>query len=294
MASHPSAAAGRPAQVDHQNRQPTIHVSNRTWDPKKLPRRKWIAEGYFLRGALTVLVGPGGVSKSSLALTWIAHMAVGASLHRLVPSGPMRVLYLNVEDDLDEQKRRLSAVVKTMGHTENDIAPKIMLVSPTVVGTLLVDSGTGTVENTSTMDDLEKLISIFHPDVVVLDPMVEIHTADENSNVSIRAVCAKLRALAVKHNLAILLIHHTRKGVLVAGDVEAARGASAIVGASRVVLTAVGMSEKEEIEFGLPFGKQPQLSADRRWQVKLRTTDQLRMVSTSGPPTSQRGLCGGT
>jgi hypothetical protein len=46
-------------------------------------------------------------------------------------------------------------------------------------------------------------------------------------------------------------VHHTRKGALPPGDPDAAHGASAIIGAARIVLTLLTMSEEDAELLGL-------------------------------------------
>lgn len=58
---------------------------------------------------------------------------------------------------------------------------------------------------------------------------------------------AKLHALAHRHDMAIVLVHHTCKdSAAAAGDAESGHGASAISSAARIVLMAVPMTTEEE------------------------------------------------
>jgi hypothetical protein len=49
-----------------------------------------------------------------------------------------------------------------------------------------------------------------------------------------------------------MVLHHDRKGVGVAGDVDRMRGASALQGAARIVLTLTRMTEEEADALGIP------------------------------------------
>ena len=79
------------------------------WTEALIPARPWIAPGYFLRGSVTTIVGPGGVSKSSLLIAYAVSLALGRVLHGMRPRGfsddkaapPVRSLLYNVEDDQD-------------------------------------------------------------------------------------------------------------------------------------------------------------------------------------------------
>jgi RecA-family ATPase len=101
------------------------------------------------------------------------------------------------------------------------------------------------------MDRLEQLICQHNVDVLFVDPLSELHNVEESDNGAMRAVVARFRELAVKHNIAVCILHHTRKGGASSpGDLDAARGASAIAGAVRVALTLCGMSEDDASALG--------------------------------------------
>ena len=130
---------------------------------------------------------------------------------------------------------------------------RLAILGPTGVGTLLHTAprdGTLLV-NTVMMDQLEAFVAEFCPDVLMLDPFVELHVAEENDNTAVRAVMARLRSMAIKHNMAVVILHHARKGTGEAGDMDSLRGASSIVGAARVVLTVNTMTTQEAESFGL-------------------------------------------
>ncbi len=165
----------------------------------------------------------------------------------------MRVMSLNVEDDRDELQRRYSATLRRLGRSPADLMENLVLVGPTGSGALLtLDRSTGALINTPAMDQLETAIMESKPDILFLDPMVELHDRDENDNSAVRGVLARFRSMAVAHNMAVVLLHHSRKGVAEAGDPDSMRGASAIAGAARVVLTLNVMTKEEADSFGIP------------------------------------------
>ncbi|MGI4799317.1 MAG: AAA family ATPase [Janthinobacterium lividum] len=182
-------------------------------------------------------------------------LALGQPIHGMRPAAPCRVMLYNVEDDQDEQKRRLSAVLTSMGRAPADIAGRVARVMPTGAGALLEhnpdpDHGP-TLRHTAAMVALIAAIERERPDVLVLDPFAELHDQDENANVALREVVAVFRRLAVDHNLALVLVHHTRKGPADPGNMDAARGASSVVSAARVVLTVSTMDEAAAERLGI-------------------------------------------
>ena len=230
-----------------------LWVDDDAWCEAEIQPRPWIAPGYLMRGAVTVLSGPGSAGKSSLIVGWSIALALGKRWHRFVPTAPMRVFNYNVEDDRVEQHRRMSATLRQFHATPDHLAGRVMRLGPNGTGTLLRrDAMTGRLTFTAAMTALEQMVEEQKPDVLVLDPLVELHDAEENDNTALRAVMAKFRTLAAQHNMAVVLVHHARKGAgSAAGDPDSLRGASSIVGAARVVLTVLTMDEEQAAKLGI-------------------------------------------
>lgn len=238
------------AVADAPARLPALWTLTEPWLVADIPRRPWIARGYLMRGAITVLSGPPSAGKSSLAVAWAAALAVGSSFHRMKVSSPMKVATYNVEDDLDEQKRRFSALLAMMELSPLSMRGNLAIIGPSQVGTLLhsgIDGGR--VVRTDVMERLCEFIDEFKPDVLFLDPFVELHSAEENDNTAVRGVLACFRAIATHYNISVVILHHSRKGLNSPGDPDSLRGASAIVGAARIALTVNIMTTDEAAEF---------------------------------------------
>jgi hypothetical protein len=243
-------------------REPALWADAAAFDPATIPARPWVATGLALRGAVTLLTGPGAAAKTTITINWAVALALALRLGRFRPVAAGRTLILNAEDDRDELRRRLAAACIAQNVSIAEAASAIVRVGPALAATLLeVHPDTGTLRTTTAWTELGRLIAEHRPDMVVLDPLVELHSAEENDNVRLRAVVARLRALAQLHNCAVVLVHHGRKGA-VAGDQDGARGASSIASASRLHITATPMTAEEAETFGLP-------AAHRRSFVRL-------------------------
>jgi len=223
------------------------------WEETDIPLRPWIVQGYLLRGSITVVSGPGSAGKSSLMVAWALSMALGVPYGNFRPIRPYKVLSYNVEDDRDEQLRRISASCRQFDKSPYDAVQNLRMVGPTEMGTLLHLGPDGRLLfNTPVMHELEEYIDLWKPDVVMLDPFVELHSSEENDNTAIRQVLARFRSWAVQMKVALVLLHHARKGGSTPGDPDSLRGASAIVGAARVILTVNTMTDEEARDMQIP------------------------------------------
>lgn len=227
------------------------------WLEAEIPKRPWIAPGYLLRGSVTILAGVPGGGKSSMAVSWATSLVLCQPFGSFEPIKACRVLTYNTEDDANEQRRRFSASLRGFGAVPPDLAGKLLRVGVERIGTLFGEChsedalpiGFGPLP---AMEELEERLRLFRPDVVILDPLVELHDRDENDNTELRRVVAEFRAIAAKYDAAVVLLHHTRKGsASAAGDADSIRGGGAIVGAGRVALTLTRMSEDDAKAYGI-------------------------------------------
>jgi len=232
---------------------PSIWIDADEWIESDIPRRAWVAPGYALRGAVTIVAGAPSVMKSSLMIAWAIAVALGRPYGDFRPATAGIAALYNVEDDAIEQRRRLSAALRQFNAAPSDIAGCVVRITPAATGALfVVDRAAGRILPTPAMTQLRAAIAARQPDVLIADPLSELHGCDENDNTALRGVIAEFRALAIAHNLAVVLIHHVRKGGVTPGDPDGARGASSIIGAARIVYTLVGMTEDEAAAFGMP------------------------------------------
>ena len=229
-----------------------IWIDDDAWEESDIPLRPWVSPGYALRGAVTLIVGPPSAMKSSLMLAWACSEALGKAHGNFCPKEASTVIIYNVEDDKDEQRRRLSAVLQQFNAVPTDIKGKVIRVGPTGIGYLFDRDDKGKLIPTLALVRLREIIKERQPSMLIADPFAELHPCDENDNTALRAVVAEFRSLAVEFGIAVILVHYTRKGVIVPGDPDGSRGASSTVGASRIVLTLITMREEDAEGFGMP------------------------------------------
>jgi hypothetical protein len=247
--SAPVAGSGPP--LTDTPRKPVIWIDGDTWDAAAIPKRPWLAPGYLLRGSVSVLSGQGAGGKSSLVVAWTLSAAAGTPIGGFAPVEPLRVVNYNTEDDREEQQRRYSAAL-TASKTDPATMRRVVRCGPTDVGTLFErNADTGRVGPTEAMDALELLCTSAGADLLVCDPLAELHNAEENDNTAMRAVVAAFRSFAKRLNIAVLILHHDRKGNSTPGDMDRMRGASSLGGAVRVALTLTTMTAEEADKLGV-------------------------------------------
>jgi AAA domain len=234
--------------------EPTFLVNrDDTWDEAKIPQRQWIALRYLMVGKVALLIGTPAAGKSLVALQWGISLALNLPLGDFKPialpgqpSRPRNVLILNAEDDDDEQRRRISALIRPFNRKPSDMGGRLIRLSPKKVATLFCVNDDNEIIGAEGLDHIRAVVREEKIDVLILDPLAELMSGiDENDNGAIASVMAELRSLAIEENIAILVVHHTRKGTAPPGSLETARGASSLGGSVRVALTLAGMSEDE-------------------------------------------------
>ena len=227
-------------------------------DLDDIPTRPWLVPGIALRGSVTLLSGQGAGGKSSYIVGLTTSIGAGQQYGKAKPVTALKGINYNTEDDRDEQRRRYAAFLQASG-IEKDALRSVLRVGPDGVGVLFNrDPDSGEVTPTTAMDDLRQLITEHEVDYVVVDPLAELHTAEENDNTGMRSILAAFRQLAKELNIAVIILHHDRKGIGLAGDVDRMRGASALQGAARIVLTLTRMTEEEAEALGIPKDERTQ------------------------------------
>ena len=244
----------------------TQRATQQGWDRAALtvsfsniPHRRWLYSTYLIRGEVTVLAAPGGAGKTALA-TGIARRDCSRQAEtrrETLGPGAQKVLYLNGEDSSAEITRRLCGFCQQHQLTEQDLVGLYVAAADDArvqsLSFLRVSDKNATALNESAFGVLEAALQSLRPDLLVLDPLVVFcGGGNMNDNAVMSLVMRKLKALAVKYDCAILIVHHTRKGGRGAtrrGTPRAISGAAAIVNLARRALMPATMTDAEAKEF---------------------------------------------
>lgn len=223
-----------------------------------IPRRRWLVGSFAIRGHLTVLVAPPGAGKSTLGIALaVAGVTgrgeiVGETVHETI-----KAWVWNNEDDRNELRRRLAAIMQQWNVAPSDLRGKLGLNSgserPLVIAKATKDGAVVRLPDIEAIIDRVRLEGI---GLLIVDPFVETHEVDENNNAQIKAVAAMWREVARRGDCAVVIVHHTGKPPSASpdawtGSLSASRGASSLGGVARIMRTLFAMSQSDADKFGL-------------------------------------------
>ena len=110
-----------------------------------------------------------------------------------------KVLIYLAEDSLAAVRERLDALSKHHGLVIDDLDIDVITAS-----SMRLDLGRDQVR-------LQKTVRALSPRLLILDPLVRIHGADENSSAEISRLLAYLRQLQREFGVSLVVVHHVRK-----------------------------------------------------------------------------------
>lgn len=183
-------------------------------DPRP-PERRWLIDGLWGDQAVGIIGAEPKNCKSFLALDIAVAVASGAPCLRRFPVARTgRVLLFAAEDALGVVRRRLDGICAAAGV---DLAA--LDIDVITAPTLRID----TPEDQARLADT---IAALRPTLLILDPFVRLHRIDENVCSEVAPLLAYLRDLQRRFALAIVVVHHARKGAGGARAGQALRGSS--------------------------------------------------------------------
>lgn len=222
--------------------------------------RRWLLGNILIRQYVTVLAGSGGGGKTSLAIGWALSLASGKPVMGERVGKPRRVLIWS-EDPPEELSKRVDAAMQVHGLTRADIEDRLLVVSIDELR-ITIARFSQELREVIAVDvaALKQIILANKLDVLMLDPIAELHELEENDNVQMAKLMGMVRSVARETKTAILLLHHASKASVDAGKKSAAtatRGAGAIVNSARVSMVLNEMTAKDAEDFGIHEDERP-------------------------------------
>jgi hypothetical protein len=227
----------------------------------RLRAREWLYDHHYQRGFVTGTLAMTKVGKSTMLRSDALAMVTGFGgipqtnvfLRKLGIFEPLRVLYCNGEDPLNEVNLGLAAICKHFRVTNIDIGGRLHIVSGRDTDVVFVrDTRNGTQWSLPTVDSLKKYIVAHKIDVVILDPAVKFHRLPEVDNGKMDEFFTGLADLADELKVAIEVAFHPRKLDADSGiSMQDLRGAISQISAIRSLRTMRVVTSSEATNYSI-------------------------------------------
>ena len=233
--------------------------------------RQWAIEKFAPVGKVTVLAGPGGVSKSMMMLHVLTYAAMGQSWAGFNPEGTLKSLYVSYEDDKQELHKRVNTLANELRTVDNGAFDMLYDVDSSIRRNLRVYAADDNAvswllavkpdryspaQRTDRVDWLIDYIKSRGIKLLCLDPAVYTHQLAENDVADMAEYMRILTQIAKHGGCAVVVLHHMNKGGANSSldDVTSGslRGASSFSDNARSVMTVVSMPIHDAPTYGLP------------------------------------------
>jgi hypothetical protein len=193
---------------------------SRACDLESVPdEQKWLIEELWAEQAVGILGGEPKCCKSFLALDMAVSVASGAPcLRQFAVSHTGPVLLFPAEDSLGVVRERLEGICQAAGARFEEL-PIYVITAPRLLLDVPQDQ-----------QRLRATVDAIRPALLVLDPFIRLHRADENASKEVAPILGYLRELQREFATAVLLVHHARKGSGKGRPGQALRGSSDLHG----------------------------------------------------------------
>jgi hypothetical protein len=179
------------------------------------PEHRWLIEDLWADEAVGIVGGEPKCGKSFLALDMLVAVAAGVPcLRRFQPARRGPVLLYAAEDALHLVRTRLEGICHAARISLAEL-PIHVITAPTLRLDVADDR-----------QQLQATIAAVRPILLVLDPFVRLHRIDENASSEVAPLLAYLRELQRRFALAVVVVHHARKGAHALRAGQALRGSS--------------------------------------------------------------------
>ena len=179
--------------------------------PLEAQPRRWLVEGLWGAAAVGFIGGPPKCCKSYLGLELAVAVASGTpalARHAVLEPGPA-LIYL-AEDALTAVRQRVDGLARHRAWPLEKLAIHVI-----TAPRLRLDQAA---DRRRLFETTRRL----RPRLVLLDPLVRLHGVDENHATEIAQLLSALRDLQRQLDVAVILVHHTRK--FVPAGVQAGQG----------------------------------------------------------------------
>lgn len=188
----------------------------RAYELKDQPvANRWLIDELWADQAVGLIGGEPKCCKSFLALEIAVAVASGRPcLGQFAVPKAGKVLLYAAEDALSVVRRRIEGIAARAAVDFPSL--DIQVITEPVLR----------LDRESDAAALRRTIEVLRPTLLILDPFVRLHRIDENNSGEVAPLLASLRVLQRTYGLAIILVHHAKKGGAHERAGQALRGSS--------------------------------------------------------------------
>jgi RecA-family ATPase len=197
---------------------PLPYIDMSTWDLFPAPEREWAVDNLIPMYQAHLTSGHGAIGKSLLELMRAVSHVLGLPwLGFNVRKGP--VIYLSAEEEDDELRRRLEAILRHYDVKFKDILGKLHLVSYAGDNCLLgAPDRNGIIHPTELFDRLLADALRLKPAAVMVDTLTDCYAGDENNRSQTTQFVKLLQGLAIKARCSAAILAHPSNVGLATGS----------------------------------------------------------------------------
>lgn len=182
---------------------PVVHVSEIA---EEETQSRWLIESLWGSRAVGFLAGHPKACKSWAGLDMAVSVASATPcLGKFPVLEPGRALIYLAEDSLADVRTRVEAIAR-----HRDLALGSLDLQVITTPELRLDM-------VDQRARLEATVRSLRPRLLLLDPLVRLHRLDENRAADVSGLLSHLRALQRSFDVAVILVHHTRKNEVATG-----------------------------------------------------------------------------
>lgn len=172
------------------------------FDPDMVEEPKqWLIEDFWLRGKINAMAGFEKSGKSRLINWLLVGMSARHVLGLRQAGPPQRILYLCGEETIGTCNQRVRAYAALQGVPTACLVNQLEFIEAAAMRLDLLPQRKWLKEKM--LDEGFTML--------VADPLRRLHAADEDKSTQMAPILNDLRSLSNRHNVSILLVHHTSK-----------------------------------------------------------------------------------
>jgi RecA-family ATPase len=259
-----------------------------SWDANPAPEREWAVDNRIPMYQPHLTTGHGAIGKSLLELQRaVAHVLGKPWLGMPVRQGP--VIYLGAEDEADELRRRLEAILRHYGAKFGDIVGSLHLLSYVGEDCLLgIPDSAGIIRPTELFHRLLADATKIEPVSLTIDTLTDVYAGNEIDRNQTTQFVKLLQHMAIKARCSVaILAHPSNSGMATGSGISGSTGWHNKV-RSRLYMRSPTTAKGEEIDSDVReiqflknnYGRQGD-SIQIRWENGV-------FVTESGPASFER------